>query len=65
MEMLVGMGTWNYAAPGAPWEQGADLEYLKALLDDWARFDWRKPCSIEDLVARADHAMYRDKGLRD
>jgi len=33
---------WPQPAPGAPWEQGTDLEYLKSLLADWAdAFDWR------------------------
>ena len=33
---------WPPAAPGAAWEQGADLAYLKELLHDWSdRFDWR------------------------
>lgn len=33
---------WPPQAPGAPWEQGSDLEYLKRLLGYWADgFDWR------------------------
>ena len=33
---------WPPQAPGAPWEQGSDLEYLKRLLGYWAEgFDWR------------------------
>jgi pimeloyl-ACP methyl ester carboxylesterase len=33
---------WPDAAPGAPWEQGTDLEYLRRLLAYWAdEFDWR------------------------
>ena len=33
---------WPQAAPGAPWEQGTDLDYLKRLLDYWVDgFDWR------------------------
>ena len=32
---------WPDRAPGAPWEQGTDLEYLKHLLAYWAdEFDW-------------------------
>lgn len=32
---------WPDPAPGAPWEQGTDLEYLKSLLAYWAdEFDW-------------------------
>ena len=34
---------WPDAAPGAPWEQGTDLTYLKALVSVWAHgFDWRR-----------------------
>jgi pimeloyl-ACP methyl ester carboxylesterase len=33
---------WPPPAPGGPWAQGADLEYLRALLAYWADgFDWR------------------------
>jgi pimeloyl-ACP methyl ester carboxylesterase len=33
---------WPEAAPGAPWEYGTDLQYLKELLRYWGdRFDWR------------------------
>jgi pimeloyl-ACP methyl ester carboxylesterase len=33
---------WPGQAPGAGWEQGTDLEYLKRLLAYWANgFDWR------------------------
>ena len=33
---------WRGAAPGAPWEQGTDLGYLRGLLGYWADgFDWR------------------------
>ncbi len=33
---------WPDEAPGAPWEQGTDLGYLRALLAYWADgFDWR------------------------
>jgi pimeloyl-ACP methyl ester carboxylesterase len=33
---------WPDPAPGAAWEQGTDLEYLKQLLAYWAGdFDWR------------------------
>ena len=33
---------WPDQAPGAAWEQGTDLEYLKSLLAFWAdEFDWR------------------------
>lgn len=33
---------WPDPAPGSPWEQGADLDYLKAMLSYWLEeFDWR------------------------
>jgi len=33
---------WPGPAPGAPWEQGTDLGYLRGLLEYWADdFDWR------------------------
>jgi len=33
---------WPDQAPGAPWEQGTDLEYLRQLLEYWAgEFDWQ------------------------
>ena len=33
---------WPESAPGAPWSQGTDLEWLRNLMDYWAEeFDWR------------------------
>ena len=33
---------WPDPAPGEPWAEGADLDYLRRLLEYWAdRFDWR------------------------
>ncbi|HYV76903.1 MAG TPA: epoxide hydrolase N-terminal domain-containing protein [Streptosporangiaceae bacterium] len=33
---------WPGPGPGAPWEQGTDLGYLRDLLAYWANgFDWR------------------------
>ena len=33
---------WPDSAPGAPWSQGTDLEWLRNLMDYWAeQFDWR------------------------
>src|SRR5512132_2309200 len=33
---------WPERAPGAAWEQGTDLEYLRQLLECWAgEFDWQ------------------------
>src|SRR2546429_8809542 len=34
---------WPGPAPGGPWAQGTDLEYLRGLLAYWADgFDWRR-----------------------
>lgn len=33
---------WPDSAPGAPWSQGTDLEWLRNVMDYWAEeFDWR------------------------
>ena len=33
---------WPDPAPGSPWSQGTDLDYLRALVDYWLDgFDWR------------------------
>lgn len=32
---------WPPPAPGAPWEQGTDLAYLRGLVRSWLDFDWR------------------------
>ncbi len=38
----IGNTRWPEAAPGAPWEQGTDLGYLRGLMAYWADgFDWR------------------------
>ena len=38
----IGNTRWPDAAPGASWEQGTDLGYLRDLLAYWADgFDWR------------------------
>jgi pimeloyl-ACP methyl ester carboxylesterase len=38
----IGNTRWPAQAPGAPWAQGTDLEYLKRLFSYWANgFDWR------------------------
>jgi hypothetical protein len=43
---------WPESAPGLPWEQGTDAEYLHALLDYWAHgFDWRAASEEPMLVA--------------
>jgi hypothetical protein len=34
---------WPDAIPGTGWEYGADLEYMKELVEYWrTKFDWRK-----------------------
>jgi pimeloyl-ACP methyl ester carboxylesterase len=44
---------WPESAPGAPWEQGTDCEYLQALLDFWTHgFDWR---AQERMLNNFDH----------
>jgi pimeloyl-ACP methyl ester carboxylesterase len=44
---------WPAKAPGAAWEQGADLEYLRDVLAYWAdEFDWR---TQERELNRFDH----------
>ncbi len=35
--------------------------YALSVSVGWARFDWREPCSTEELIARADRDMYRAK----
>jgi pimeloyl-ACP methyl ester carboxylesterase len=37
----IGRTRWPDQVPGIGWAQGTELEFLKALLADWARFDWR------------------------
>ncbi len=38
----IGSTRWPGAAPGAPWERGTDLGYLRSVLGYWADgFDWR------------------------
>ncbi len=56
---------WPGPGPGAPWEQGTDLGYLRGLLGYWADgFDWRAircllflPCTV---ISRA----HRSRSLR-
>ena len=46
---------WPDPAPGAPWEQGTDLEYLRSLLAYWAdEFDWR----AQERVLNAAHQFH-------
>jgi pimeloyl-ACP methyl ester carboxylesterase len=51
---------WPPAAPGAPWDQGTDLDYLKDLVDHWWRgFDWR---AQERWLNSFDHHRVRIEG---
>jgi pimeloyl-ACP methyl ester carboxylesterase len=44
---------WPDPAPGEPWQQGTDLEFLRSLLGYWADgFDWR---AQERELARFEH----------
>lgn len=46
---------WPDPAPGDPWEQGTDLDYLRHLLAYWAdEFDWR--AQERELNAFLSHA---------
>jgi pimeloyl-ACP methyl ester carboxylesterase len=52
---------WPDQAPGADWEQGADLKYLKDLLAHWAdEFDWR---AQERELNRFDHFHAKPLGV--
>jgi len=53
---------WPPAAPGAPWEQGTDLTYLRELLRYWAdEFDWR---AQERELNGFDHYRAEIDGVR-
>jgi pimeloyl-ACP methyl ester carboxylesterase len=46
---------WPDPAPGEPWSQGTDLDYLRDLLAYWAdRFDWRRQ---EQRLNTYQHSM--------
>ena len=50
---------WPDPAPGLPWSQGTDLDYLRALVDYWLEgFDWRREerrlNGYEQFVAEID-----------
>ena len=46
---------WPDPAPGEPWSQGVDREYLQDLLAYWADgFDWR---AQEERLNRYDHRI--------
>jgi hypothetical protein len=53
---------WPGVAPGAPWEQGTDLGYLRSLLGYWAYgFDWR---AQERWLNGFRHFWARVEGVR-
>jgi pimeloyl-ACP methyl ester carboxylesterase len=53
---------WPPAAPGEPWEQGTDLEYLSQVLAYWAdQFDWR---AQERELNRLEHFHADFDGVR-
>ena len=53
---------WPQPAPGAAWDQGTDLDYLRELLSHWAeRFDWR----VQERALNAfDHFRVELDGVR-
>ncbi|MER6504612.1 epoxide hydrolase family protein [Streptomyces sp. NPDC001455] len=53
---------WPDGAPGEPWSQGVDREYLQDLLAYWADgFDWR---AQERALNRYEHRMAEIDGVR-
>ena len=53
---------WPDPAPGGPWSQGTDLDYLRGLLAYWADgFDWR---TQERWLNRFEHRMADVDGVR-
>jgi pimeloyl-ACP methyl ester carboxylesterase len=53
---------WPQPSPGAAWEQGTDLSYLRDLLAHWADgFDWR---AREQQLNALDHFRAELDGLR-
>ena len=53
---------WPDPAPGEPWSQGVDLEFLRDLLAYWAHgFDWR---AQEARLNRYDHHLADVDGVR-
>jgi pimeloyl-ACP methyl ester carboxylesterase len=51
---------WPDQIEGIGWEQGTERAYLRSLLDDWARFDWR---AREAELNRLAHFCTRLGGL--
>jgi pimeloyl-ACP methyl ester carboxylesterase len=67
LRLRIGMTRWPDPAPGEPWSQGTDLEYLRDLLAYWADgFDWRAqeralnvfPQFTADLDGEAVHYVH-------
>jgi pimeloyl-ACP methyl ester carboxylesterase len=53
---------WPEAAPGDPWSQGVDLDYLRGVLAYWADgFDWR---AHEEWLNTFDHHVADVDGVR-
>lgn len=53
---------WPDPAPGQPWSQGVDLDYLRDLLAYWADgYDWREH---ERRLNRFEHRMAEVDGVR-
>ena len=53
---------WPDPAPGGPWAQGADLDYLRGLLEYWADgFDWR---TQERWLSSFEHRVADVDGMR-
>jgi len=53
---------WPDPAPGEPWSQGTDLNYLRGLLAYWADgFDWRER---ERRLNRYEHRVAEVEGVR-
>jgi pimeloyl-ACP methyl ester carboxylesterase len=52
---------WPPPSPEAPWQQGADLGYLRELLADWAVFDWS---AQEERLNAVEHFRADVDGVR-
>jgi len=53
---------WPDSAPGEPWAEGTDLDYLRGLLEYWADgFDWR---AQERRLNHFDHRVADVDGVR-
>jgi pimeloyl-ACP methyl ester carboxylesterase len=52
---------WPAASPYPRWDDGADLDYLRALLESWAAFDWR---GVESRLNALPHYRANIDGTR-